>query len=153
MASFLDTLVLVFGLIFYGFTGIVFLLRANEKSDQELRLKYVFSIQFIPFSILMLLNLYQNQVRNAITLIPMLMFLGYDYWYRVHTEMKPLHHPDKWPRDLIIYLVLLYAGSIGLNWFGFLVSERYGMMLVVGFFVMVGSYSYYQYRHNKRKGM
>jgi hypothetical protein len=74
----------------------------------------------------MFLNLYQNQVRNAITLVPMLMFLGYDYWYRVYTEMKPLHHPDKWPRELIIYLVLLYAGSIGLNRYGFLSRKDMG---------------------------
>ena len=147
----LDQLVLGFGLNFYGLTAVVFLLRAYERSEQELKLKYVFSAQFIPFSFLMLVSLYQNQIRHAITLLPMVAFLGYDYWYRIQTEMKPLHHPDKWPRELIIYLVLLFAGSIGVNWYGFIVSDQYGMILVAGFFVMMSSYSFYRYRHNKRK--
>ena len=151
MASLLDALVLGFGVIFYALTALVFVLRAYEKSDQELSLKYVFSVQFIPFSIFIIINLFQRQVRQAITLLPMLVFLGYDYWYRIYTEEKPLHHPDKWPRELIIYLVLLFSGCIGLNWYGFRVSEQYGMILVVSFFVMMGAYSLYQYRHNKRK--
>ena len=131
MASTLNTAILEFGVIFYSLTVIVFILRAYEKSDQELKLKYIFSLQIIPFTVLTTLSVYQNQIRKAITLVPMLVFLVYDYWYRIHTEMKPLHHPDKWPRELVVYIVLLYAGSIGLNWYGFLVSDQYGMILVV----------------------
>jgi len=151
MASLADTLFLGFGIIFYALTTLVYVLRSYEKSEQELSLKYVFSVQLIPFSILAILNLLQKQVKHAITLLPMLMFLGYDYWYRIYTEKKPLHHPDKWPRELVIYLVLLFAGCIGLNWGGYLISEQYGRILVVSFFVMMGAYSFYQYRYNKRK--
>ena len=151
MASLLDSSVLGFGIIFYALTTLVYVLRAYEKSEHELSLKYVFSAQIIPFSILMILNLIQNNVKQAITLIPMLSFLGYDYWYRIYTEKKPLHHPDKWPRELVVYLVLLFTGTISLNWYGYLVSEQYGRILVASFFVMMGAYSFYQYRYNKRK--
>ena len=151
MASLLDALVLGFGVFFYAFTGFVFVLRAYGKSGRELSLKTVFSLQFIPFLILLVANLYQGQMRQAVTLFPMLAFLGYDYWYRVYTGRKPVHHPDRWPWELVVYLVLLFAGGIGVNWYGFLVSDRYGVILVVSFFAMMGAYSLYQYRHNKGK--
>jgi len=152
MASLLDTLVLGFGLIYYALLVTVFILRAFEKSQQELRLKYVFSAQLIPFTFLFIAHLVsQNQIRQSITLIPMLVFLVYDLWYRVLTEKKPVHHPEKMPRELIIYLVLLMLGSIGLNWYGYIVSETYGKILVAAFFVMMGAYSLYQYRYNKKK--
>ena len=51
----------------------------------------------------------------------------------------------------MVYFVLLFAGGVGVNWYGFLVSERYGVILVGSFFAMMGAYSLYQYRHNKRK--
>ena len=152
MASLLDTLVLGFGLIFYLLLVIVYIFRAYEKSEQELRLKYVFSAQLIPFTFLFIAQLAsQNQTRQSITLIPMLVFLVYDLWYRVLTEKKPVHHPEKMPRELIIYLVLLMLGSIGLNWYGYIVSETYGRILVAAFFVMMGSFGFYQYKHNQRK--
>lgn len=65
MVSFLDTILVVFGIIFYSLTAIVFLLRAYEKSNKELQLKYIFSLQIIPLSILALMNYIQNQVRQA----------------------------------------------------------------------------------------
>jgi len=128
MASLLDTLVVGFGLIFYFLLVIVYIFRAYEKSEQELWLKYVFSAQLIPFTFLFLAHIVsQNQIRQSITLIPVLVFLGYDFWYRVLTEKKPVHHPDKWPKELIIYLVLLMLGSIGLNWYGYIVSEMHSL--------------------------
>jgi len=152
MASLLDTLVVGFGLIFYLLLAIVYIFRAYEKSEQELWLKYAFSAQLIPFIFLFLAHIVsQNQIRQSITLIPVLVFLGYDFWYRVLTEKKPVHHPDKWPKELIIYLVLLMLGSIGLNWYGYIISETYGRMLVAAFFVMMGSFGFYQYKHNQRK--
>ena len=146
----IDEAVLGFGLIYYGFLCIVFVLRAYERSE-ELRLKYVFSLQLIPFAALLILNLLDHQINKAITITPLLIFLIYDLWYRAITMKKPLHHPVKWPKELIIYLILLFAGSIGLNWYGFLVSERYGMTLVAGFFCMMATYSLYQFKHNRRK--
>ena len=126
--------------------------RAYEKSEQELKLKLVFSAQLLPFASLTIWNqLFQKDSRRVITLLPMIIFLVYDLWYRALTEKKPVHHPDKWPKELILYLILLYAGSIGLNWYGFLVSEQYGMALVVAFFVMMGVYGLYQTRYNRKK--
>ena len=152
MSSLLDTLVLGFGLIYYALLVTVFILRAFEKSQQELRLKYVFSAQLIPLTFLFIAHLVsQNQIRQSITLIPILVFLVYDLWYRVLTKKKPVHHPEKMPRELIIYLVLLMLGSIGLNGYGYIVSETYGRILVAAFFVMMGAYSLYQYRYNKKK--
>jgi nicotinamide riboside transporter PnuC len=81
----------------------------------------------------------------------MIVYLVYDLWYRAITKKKPYHHPDKWPAGLIVYLILLFIGSIGLNWYGFLVSELYGEMLVAAFFIMMSSFGYYQYRYSKRK--
>jgi len=63
----------------------------------------------------------------------------------------PHHHPDRWSVGLIVYVLLLFIGSIGLSWYGFLVLYFYGNMLVVAFFVMISSFGYYQYRYNKRK--
>ena len=152
MAPIIDTAGLGLGIVFYGLCAFVYILRAYEKTGQELRLKYVFSLQLVPFSILFIANLVsQGRVRHTVTLIPMLAFLGYDFWYRALTEKKPVHHPEKWPRQLILYLVLMFAGSIGLNWYGYLASEQYGTVLVAAFFVMMGAYSLYQVKHNKRK--
>jgi len=145
-----DEATLGFGLIYYAFLCIVFLLRAYERKE-ELYLKYVFSIQLLPFAALLTLNLMNHQTNKAITLTPLLLFLIYDLWYRAITEKKPLHHPEKWPKELIIYLILLYAGCLGLNWYGFLVSSQYGMYLVYGFFAMLASFSLYQFKHNRRK--
>ncbi len=149
MPTYIDNLVIIFGLIYYGLLCIVFLLRAYERNE-ELYLKHVFSAQILPFTVLLTLNLLESQFNKSITLTPLILFLVYDLWYRVITEMKPLHHPEKWPRELIMYLVLLFAGSIGLNWYGFLVSKQYGRILVAGFFAMMATYSIYQFKHSKR---
>jgi hypothetical protein len=77
--------------------------------------------------------------------------LGYDLWYRLITKKKPHHHPDRWPTALVVYLLLLFIGSIGLNWYGYLISQFYGNILVIAFFVMMSSYSYYQYTYNQRR--
>ena len=52
---------------------------------------------------------------------------------------------------LAVYLLLLFIGAIGLNWYGYLVSKFFGNILVVAFFFMMGSYGYYQYRYNKNR--
>jgi hypothetical protein len=66
-------------------------------------------------------------------------------------EWKPYHHPDRWPVSLVVYLLLLFIGSIGLNWYGYLMSPFYGNMLVIAFFIMMSSYGHYQYTYNKRR--
>jgi nicotinamide riboside transporter PnuC len=52
---------------------------------------------------------------------------------------------------LVVYVLLPFVGSIGLNWYAFLMSDSYGSVLVVAFFIMMSSFGYYQYRHNERK--
>lgn len=52
---------------------------------------------------------------------------------------------------LVVYLLLLFAGSIGLNWYGYLMSRFYGTILVVAFFLMIGSYGYYQAKYNRQR--
>jgi len=146
----LDHATLLFGLVYYGLLFLVFALRAYERKE-ELYLKHVFSAQLIPFTVIFAANILDNEINKAVTLIPLLLYLAYDLWYRVITEKKPQHHPEKWPKELIIYVILIFAGSLGLNWYGFLVSERTGMTLVAGFFVMMAAYSLYQYRHNRGK--
>jgi hypothetical protein len=83
--------------------------------------------------------------------LPIIIYLAYDLWYRAITRKKPYHHPDRWPPGLVVYFLLLLIGSIGLNWYGYLMSRFYGSMLVVAFFIMMTSFGYYQYRYNKRK--
>jgi len=126
------------------------LIRAHERNEFELKLAPIFSLQLIPFASLLALNLLSGQdVARLMTLLPIIIYLIYDLWYRLLTRRKPVHHPKKWPKELVIYLLLLMAGSIGLNWYGYLVSEFYGRILVVAFFVMMGFFGYYQYRYGK----
>jgi hypothetical protein len=94
MSSPADTAVLGFGLVYYAFLCIVFILRAYERQE-ELQLKYVFSLLLLPCLILLGLNIFDSQIYRSITLVPLLAFLVYDLWYRAITERKPLHHPEK----------------------------------------------------------
>jgi len=148
----IDNLFVFFAMVYYAVLIVVYLLRAHELTELEWKMGPVFSALLIPFASLWVLNLYfSNDSRRRITGLPIIIYLVYDLWYRAITRKKPYHHPDRWPVGLIVYVLLLLIGSIGLNWYGFLVSEFYGTMLVFSFFVMMGSFGYYQYRYNKRK--
>ena len=146
----IDDLVLFFALVYYAFLVMVYLVRAHDLSDLELKLAPIFSILLVPFGILWMLNIMGGDTSRIISMTPIIVYLLYDLWYRLITRRKPVHHPDRWPVGLIVYLVLLFTGSIGLNWYGFLVSDFYGNVLVVSFFVMMGSFGYYQFRYRKR---
>jgi len=149
---FIDYLFIFFALIFYAFLIVVYLLRAHQLEELELKLSPVFSLQLIPFALLWVVNfLISNDSGRLIAGLPIIIYLTYDLWYRLITRKKPHHHPDRWPIGLIIYLLLLFIGSIGLNWYGYLVSNFYGIMLVVSFFIMISSFGYYQYRYNTRR--
>ena len=151
-AALLDNLVVFFALVFYSFLFIVYLLRARELSKFELKLRIAFSAQLIPFALLWILNLlFGNDSGRLLAELPIIIYLVYDLWYRLITRKKPIHHPKRWPPGLIIYLLLLFIGSIGLNWYGYLASRLYGSMLVIVFFVMMSSYGYYQYSYNKKR--
>jgi len=147
-----DNLVMFFALAYYLLLVIVYVLRAHEKSRLEIRLGPLFSAQLIPFIGLWAVNLITGlNVSRLVALTPIIVYLLYDLWYRQITRRKPVHHPDHWPLELKAYLLLLMIGSIGLNWYGYIVSKLHGSILVCSFFVMMGSFSYYQYMHNKRE--
>lgn len=151
-AVLLDNLVVFFALVYYAFLFVVYLLRAQELEKLELKLSAVFSIQLVPFASLWALNLLiGNDSGRLLVGLPIIIYLVYDLWYRLLTRKKPHHHPDRWPPSLIVYLFLLFMGSIGLNWYGYLMSQFYGNILVIAFFIMMSSYGYYQHTYNKKK--
>jgi len=147
----LDNMVILSSFIFYAMLCLVYLLRAYERSRAELALAPVFSLLLIPFSALEIWNLlYGSDPYRLIVLVPIIIYLIYDLWYRLLTRKKPVHHPKKWPAGLILYILLLQAGCIGVNWYGYLVSKTQGMALVVSYFIMLGFFGFYQGRYNKR---
>ena len=151
-AALLDNLMVFFALVFYAFLFVVYLLRARDLSKFEFKLRIAFSIQLVPFASLWILNLLiGNDSGRLLAELPVIVYLVYDLWYRLISREKPYHHPKRWPTGLIIYLLLLFIGSIGLNWYGYLTSRLYGSILVIAFFVMMSSYGYYQYPHNKKR--
>jgi hypothetical protein len=148
----IDNLVVFSAIIYYLFLCLVFLLRAYERDKQELMLAPIFSFLLVPFVALWLLNLLNgSDIGRLITGLPIIIYLVYDLWYRLITKKKPQHHPDRWPIGLIVYLILLQIASIALNWYGFLVSQFTGRMLVISYFVMLGCFGFYQNRYNKGK--
>jgi hypothetical protein len=148
----IDNLMVFFAFVFYTFLFIVYILRARELSGLEWKLRIAFSVQLIPFASLWVLNLFiSNDPGRLLAGLPIIIYLVYDLWYRLLTKKKPYHHPERWPLGLIVYLMLLFIGSIGLNWYGYLISKLYGFMLVIAFFIMMSSYGYYQYMYNKKE--
>jgi hypothetical protein len=151
-AVLVDNIVVFFALVFYAFLFIVYLLRARELSGLELKLRIAFSVQLVPFASLWMLNLLiGNDYGRLLAGLPIIIYLIYDLWYRLITRKKPYHHSHRWPVGLVVYLLLLFIGSIGLNWYGYLKSPFYGNMLVIAFFIMMSSYGHYQYTYNKRR--
>jgi len=148
----IDNLVVVSAIIYYAFLCLVYLLRVYERDKQELMLGPIFSFLLVPFVVLWILNLLNgSDMGRLITGVPIIIYLVYDLWYRLITKKKPQHHPDRWPVGLIVYLILLQIASIALNWYGFLISQITGRMLVISYFVMLGCFGFYQYSYNKRK--
>jgi hypothetical protein len=148
----IDNLVVIFSLVFYAFLCVVYVLRSYQREKEELKLALVFSLQLVPFMLLWILNIYiGGDSGRLIAGFPIIVFLLYDLWYRLLTKKKPVHHPDHWPRGLILYIILLQIGCIALNWYGFLVAKVYGNMLVISYFVMLGCFGFYQVRHKRRK--
>jgi len=151
-AVLVDNVFVFFSLVFYAFLFVVYFLRAREFSGVEWKLRTAFSVQLVPFTSLWILNvLIGNDSGRLLAGLPIIVYLVYDLWYRLLTQKKPHHHPKRWPVGLVVYLLLLLIGSIGLNWYGYLMSQFYGNMLVLAFFIMMSSYSYYQYSYNKRR--
>ena len=148
----IDNLVIASSIIYYLFLCLVYLLRAFERDKEELILAPIFSLLLVPFVALWILNLLNGSgIGRLITMLPIIIYLVYDLWYRFITKKKPQHHPDRWPIGLILYLILLQIGSIALNWYGYIISKFYGHILVISYFIMFGCFGFYQYSYNKRK--
>ena len=148
----IDNLVIASSIIYYLFLCLIYLLRAFQRDKEELILAPIFSLLLIPFVALWILNiLNRSEIGRLITMLPIIIYLIYDLWYRLITKKKPHHHPDRWPMGLILYLILLQIGSISLNWYGYIVSKFYGHVLVISYFIMLGCFGFYQYSYNKRK--
>jgi hypothetical protein len=148
----IDSLVVLFSLVYYAFLCVVYLLRSYQKDKAELRLALIFSLLLVPFILLWVLNIYiRSDVERLISGFLIIVYLIYDLWYRLLTKKKPVHHPNHWPMGLIIYLILLQVGSIGLNWYGYLVLRIYGNILVISYFVMLGCFGFYQTKYNRWK--
>jgi hypothetical protein len=148
----IDNLVVVFSFVFYAFLCVVYVLRSYQREKAELKLAPVFSFLLIPFILLLILNIYLgSDSGRLIASFLIIIFLLYDLWYRLLTKKKPLHHPDHWPKGLILYLILLQIGCIALNWYGFLVTKVYGNMLIISYFVMLSCFGFYQLRYKRQK--
>lgn len=147
----IDTLVVLSTILYNGIVTAVFLLRAYDIEKWEKRMGLPFNLLLIPFTLLWILNLLNGfdfgRLGTSITII---IFLGYDFWYRTLTKEKPRHHPEKWPKRLIVYLILLQLGSITLNGYGFLISQEVGMFVLVTYFISLFAFAFYQYRYKKQ---
>jgi hypothetical protein len=147
----IDNLVVLFAVVYYVFLCIVYIVRAFGNDKLELAMAPAFSILLAPFMILWFAVLFTGaDILRLITLLPIIIYLIYDLWYRLLTRKKPVHHPKKWPPGLVVYIILLMVGSFALNWYGFLVSQLYGRALIACFFIMLCCYGFYQGRYNKR---
>ena len=147
----IDGLVILFAVIFYAFVCLVYIIRGLGNEKLELSLATAFSVQLVPFSILLgAVMVFGAEIPRIVVLLPIVIFLVYDLWYRLLTKKKPVHHPKKWPAGLVVYVVLLQIGAIGLNWYGYLISKQHGYLLVACYFVMLGCFGFYQGRYSKR---
>ena len=148
-----DFLVILFALVFLAFMSVLFLIRARGLSKLELTLSPLFSVQLIPFFALWVLNLgFGNDSGRLLAGLPIIGYLFYDFWYRLIPRTDSTHHPKLWLPGLVIYLSLLFSGSIGLIWYGYLTSNFYGNILIIAFFIMMSSFGYYQF-HTTKKGL
>jgi hypothetical protein len=145
-----DGLVILFAVIFYAFLCLVYIIRSLGNDKLELALAPAFSVQLVPFGILLGAVMVSGaEIPRIAALLPIVIFLVFDLWYRLLTKKKPVHHPEEWPPELVIYLILLQIGAIGLNWYGYLISKMYGQVLVACYFIMLCCFGLYKGRHNK----
>ena len=147
-----DISVIIFALIYNLLVIMVFIFRAHERYEQEEKIGPIFDLLVIPFVILLLLNIFISSDRGRIgTIIPMIAYLLYDIWYRQMTKKKPKHHPEKWPKELVLYLILFYFAGMAITGYTFIVSKEYGLLVLTIFMVSIGAYFYYQLTYNKKK--
>ena len=120
----------------------------------EKRIGPLFSSLLIPFTFLWVVNLTSGADGSLLIAgAPIILFLGYDFWYRSIAKSKPRHHPEKWPRELVVYVLLYHLGGITLNGYSFLVSLGNGYVALASYFAALGSYLFYQVRYNRMRGV
>ena len=149
-----DGLMLASTLAYNGLCVLVFLFRGLDMEAWERRIGPFFSSLLVPFALLWVVN--QTSGADSSLLIagaPIILFLGYDLWYRSIAKSKPRHHPEKWPRELVVYLLLYHLGEITLNGYSFLVSLGNGYVALASYFAALGAYFFYQVRYNRMKGV
>jgi hypothetical protein len=149
--SLVDRLMLASTLVYNGLCILVFVFRGLDKEVWERRVGPFFSSMLIPFTLSWVINLTSGADSSLLIAgAPIIIFLGYDLWYRSIAKSKPRHHPEKWPRELVLYLLLYHFGGITLNGYSFLVSLGNGSVALASYFAALGSYFFYQYRYNRR---
>jgi len=147
-----DVLMVLFSLVFNFGVIFIFVLRGQRRTQTEAKLGPVFNLLLIPFSLLWLLNLLNNSDwGRLITVVPTIIFLAYDLWYRTVTKKKPYHHPEHWSLGLYVYLILYLIGGIMLNGYAFLVSQLYGFIVLSTYYGSLIAFGYYQYSYKKFK--
>jgi len=145
-----DYLMVLFALVFHAFMSVLFIIRARGLSKLELTLSPFFSVQLVPFFALWVFNLgFGNDSGRLLAGLPIVGYLFYDFWYRLIPRKNSSHHPRLWLPSLVIYLLLLFSGSTGLIWYGYLMSNFYGNILVIAFLIMMSSFGYYQFHTTK----
>jgi hypothetical protein len=148
-----DTLVVACAFVFNLLLIVVFLARAMDREDLEVKTGYAVSILIIPFAVSWVLNLlWEREVGLLITGAPIIAFLTYDFWYRTVTGRKTRHHPSgRWPVGLYLYLALYLFGSMLLVGYVFLVSLNLGFVVLATFYCSLASFGYYPYMHRKER--
>jgi hypothetical protein len=145
----IDYLIVLFAFVFYAINSSIYLARARGFLKLESTLSPLFSAQLVPFYALWMLNLgFGNDSGRLLAGLPIIAYLAYDFWYRLIRRDSP-HHPKLWLPGLVIYLLLLFLGSLGLIWYGYLMSSFFGNLLVIAFLIMICSFGYYQFHPNK----
>ena len=87
----IDNLVVFSVIIYYLLLCLVYLLRAYECDKQELMFAPVFSFLLVPFVVLWILNLLNgSDIGRLITGLPIIIYLVYDLWYRLITNIFTL---------------------------------------------------------------
>ena len=150
--SIIDHSVIFFSFIYNLLIIAVFILRAKEFYKMEEKIGPIFSLLLIPFLILLLLNiLIASDAGRIGTIIPMILYIIFDIWYRQISKQKPKHHPEKMPKELILYIFLFYFAGMAITGYAFIVSKDYGFIVLTIFMISIVAYFYYQINYNKRK--
>ena len=144
---------MIFFAIIYNLLIItVFILRSYNKYPLEEKISPIFDLLTIPFFALFFLNIIiVSDIGRMGTILPMITFLGYDYWYRQLTKKKSRYHPEKMLKKLILYILLFYFSGMAITGYSFIVSQEDVLIVLAVFMLSIISYFYYQIIHNEMR--